>query len=102
MAGVAEIDYARGRDVRDRIDQLLGYTQWGYYDGASHPLRVCHVLYRILSALNDHRANEVLREARERYDFIQTSLKNTPFQETFATKSALYQWIKDTKTAPSS
>lgn len=101
MAGLAEIDYARGGDVRNRIDQLLGYTQWGYYDGASHPLRVCHILYRLLSALNDHRAQEVLREARERYESIQASLKNTPYQDTFAVKSVLYQWAKATKSAPS-
>lgn len=102
MAGLAEIDYARGRDVRDRVDQLLGYTQWGYYDGATHPLRVCHILYRILTALNDHRAQEVLREAHERYEFIRGSLKNTPYQDTFAAKSVLYEWVQDPKTAHSS
>jgi tetratricopeptide (TPR) repeat protein len=98
MAGLAEIEFARGLDVQERVDQLLGFTQWGYYDGGTHPLRVCHILYRLLTAMNDHRAQEVLREAQDRYTQISASLKGTPYQDTFGTKSPLYQWIRDAKT----
>ncbi len=101
MAGIAEIEFARGLDVVPVIDQLLSYTQWGYYDGGSHPLRVCHILYRLLTAFNDHRAQEVLHEAQSRYAQIRDSLSGTAYQETFAAHSALYKWIKDISAAPS-
>jgi predicted ATPase/class 3 adenylate cyclase len=66
LAGLARIALVREdlQAARERVEEILGYLEaGGSLEGAEEPLRVLMTCYRVLQAVQDSRAGDILEDA---------------------------------------